>query len=61
MKKLLEKLDVKIEPVRMEFDEKLRRFSENLDIFEARLEKSGDVREKLEGTRKFSSGCKGRD
>ena len=50
---LLGKLDGKIEPVRLEFDEKLRRFSENLDIFEARLENSGDVRESLRNSKVF--------
>ena len=40
----------------MEFDEKLRRFSESLEIFEARLEspnESGDVREKVKEFENF--------
>ena len=50
---LLEKLDGKIEPVRMEFDEKFRELSESLEIFEARLESSGDVREKVKEFESF--------
>ena len=52
-KYLSERIDLKIKPVRMEFDGKFRQFSERLDTFETSLEKSGEVREKVKELESF--------